>query len=97
MMNQVIGEFPPAEFGQELLAGRRQAVHRGGAPDLSRADLAEGEIRRQTRRAVDRRHIARLAVVPQCAVEEVAEAPRGGLLTRRPALAQSPGPVGSGR
>jgi hypothetical protein len=63
-------ELAPAEFAEEFVdtAGQRRALGRGKArdvPDLTRADLAAAQMRRQFRGAVAIGPVAIAAIVAQ--------------------------------
>src|SRR5690606_35086559 len=66
-------------------------------PGLERRDLAEGEVRRKARRATSSRSVAPLVIIAEGLVEERLERLAGAGRPGTPCLAQSLGPVVTGR
>src|SRR6478609_2100041 len=97
MEHEIVGEFAPAKLSKEFLARRRMAARSGSSPDLTRADLAEGEMRRQARGCLLRWHVTALPVVCQPIVEEVGETCDRGDLAGCPGRAKARCPIGPGR
>jgi hypothetical protein len=95
---QMAAELAPAEFAEEFvdIAGQRRVLGRGkarGVPDLTRADLAAAQMRRQFRGAVAIGPVAIAAIAGHAGFEERFELGSRRCLARRPAVAQALGPI----
>ena len=99
---QVAAEFAPAEFAEELVDIARELRAFGGGkargvPDLARAELAESQMRRQSRGAGAVGPVAIAGVSGDAVVEEGPEPRLGRGLAGLPALPQAGRPIGSRR
>src|SRR5579863_585961 len=95
---QMAAEFAPAEFAQEFVGIASESRTFGGGklrgmPDLTRADLAKAQMRREGRCAVAVGPIAVFGVALEACLEKILEPLLRRALACRPALAQASRPV----
>ena len=89
MEQDVVVELPPPDLGQELVGLGLGGVAHGrrgvnGPPDLTRADLAEMQVRGESGCSGDARQIALDAIAVDGVSQELVEGLGGPGLARRP-------------
>ena len=101
-MEQMVGEFAPAEFGDKCSRAPRRFGESlfcrklaDPMPDLSRADFPEVEVRGQARGAGDAGLVPMFFIMGKSRAEKVRELGVGSALSRLPRRADSRSPVDS--
>ena len=98
VIEEVIGEFPPRDFGEKLIRRLLRDIALANAcvdplPDIGRADLTAMEMRREPRCALNARPVAPFRVVIDCLIEKAVEPLPRARFPRRPCLAEAARPI----